>query len=45
MFIFGILATENAISAQSSTGLINSTILDILVLGFEKTVNTTTFWM
>jgi len=35
--------SENAISAHSSTGLIKSTILDILVLGLEITVNTTTY--
>ena len=32
---------ENAISAHSSTGLIYSTIFDILGLGLEITVNTT----
>jgi len=31
---------ENAISAQSSTGLIKSMILDIIVLGLEISANT-----
>jgi len=43
MFIFGILASLNAISAHSSTGLIKSLILDILVLGLELSANTTSF--
>jgi hypothetical protein len=34
---------ENAISAHSLTGLINSMVLDILVLGLELSANTTTF--
>jgi len=35
MIIIGILASENAISDYSSTGLIKSMILDILVLRLE----------
>jgi len=34
---------ENAISAQSSTGLTKSIILDILVFGLEISANTTSF--
>ena len=36
---------ENAISAQSSKGFIKSMILDIIVLGLEISVNSTSFSM
>jgi len=35
MFIFAIWGPENAISANSSTGIIKAMISDILVLGLE----------
>jgi len=34
---------ENAISAHSLTGLIKTTILDIILLGLELSANTTSF--
>jgi len=45
MFIFGILATENAISDHSSTGPIKSMNLHILVLGLEISAKITSFSM
>jgi len=41
--ILAFSQAENAIPAHSLTGIINSMILDILVLGLEISANTTRF--
>jgi len=43
MFIFGILASCNAISEHLSTGRVKSNILDIFVLGLQISTKTTSF--